>query len=467
MRAPLALFAAVLLTVPASSRAEADDTDGRPAFAKLRFEEDWSRFEPGAEPARPLDSLKRMKLTPDGTTWLGLGGELRERYEYAHNPLFGADPQDRHGVWLQRAVLQGDLHLGRQIRFFGQLSSALEEGRAGGSSPPDEDRLALQNAFLELGQPFAAGRRFALRAGRQELQLGSGRLVDVREGTGVRRSFDAGRVLLETPEWRVDGLFARPQRSKVGVFDDEPDDDQLLWGLYAVGEPTFLPFGKLDLYYLGFRDREAQYEQGTDEETRHSVGLRYAGAAGDWDFNWEGLYQFGRFGDGHIHAWTLASETGRSWPNARWRPRVFVGANVASGDRDPDDRDLGTFNPLFPRGNYFSEAAVLGPRNFFNLHPGITVEPLPGWTVTADANFFFRHSTSDGVYAPSGRLIRASSGSDARFVASAFSASSEYALTPNVAFTAIYTRVQPESFLRETGQHEPIDYVELTLTAKF
>ena len=27
-----------------------------------------------------------------------------------------------------------------------------------------------------------------------------------------------------------------------------------------------------------------------------------------------------------------------------------------------DDRDLGTFNPLFPRGNYFSELALLGPR---------------------------------------------------------------------------------------------------------
>ena len=42
-------------------------------------------------------------------------------------------------------------------------------------------------------------------------------------------------------------------------------------------------------------------------------------------------------------------------------------ADIASGDRDPDYADLQTFNPLFPRGSYFNESALIGPDNFVDL----------------------------------------------------------------------------------------------------
>lgn len=39
------------------------------------------------------------------------------------------------GVWLQRYSIFGDLHFSPSQRFFGQLTSALETGRAGGPGP--------------------------------------------------------------------------------------------------------------------------------------------------------------------------------------------------------------------------------------------------------------------------------------------------------------------------------------------
>ena len=47
-----------------------------------------------------LDRLKCLPLTADGRVWLSLGGEIRERYEYTHNPLWGDDPQDGDDVFL-------------------------------------------------------------------------------------------------------------------------------------------------------------------------------------------------------------------------------------------------------------------------------------------------------------------------------------------------------------------------------
>jgi hypothetical protein len=434
---------------------------------KLRFDDDHECFrDPENRDDLPAD-LKFIPLGADEQVFLSLGGEVRQRYEYTHDPLFGADPQDEAGVWLQRYTLHGDLNLGPHIRVFGQLSSALATGRAGGPSPVDENHLALQNAFVDLNLPLGPDADLILRGGRQELRFGSGRLVDVREGPNVRRTFDAARATVENPGWRVDVLAARPRHPRPGVFDDQANEDQALWGVYAVGRDGWLPFGAIDLYYLGYEDDAGTFAQGTARERRHSIGARFHGTGRGWDWNWEAIYQFGSFGDGNISAWTIASETGFTFEARPWRPRIALSANIASGDGDPADPDLGTFNPLFPRGNYFSQTAVLGPRNFFNMHPFVTAQPALDWSLTADVNFFWRLETQDGVYSPAGRLIRAPSGSNERFVGSAISLSSEVALAENLSFTTTYSHFFAGDFIRATGPSKDIDFVELTLQAKF
>jgi hypothetical protein len=110
--------------------------------------------------------------------------------------------------------------------------------------------------------------------------------------------------------------------------------------------------------------------------------------------------------------------------------------------------------------------AVLGPRNFFNFHPFVTVGPTEAWSLTADVNFFWRLDTDDGVYAPAGQLIRGPSGSTERYVGSAVSLTSEYTLLENLSVTAIYTHFFAGDFIRATGPSEGIDFLELTLQLK-
>ncbi len=38
-----------------------------------------------------------------------------------------------------------------------------------------------------------------------------------------------------------------------------------------------------------------------------------------------------------------------------WTPRLGLSIDVASGDRNPHDNKLETFNPLFPNGNYVAD----------------------------------------------------------------------------------------------------------------
>jgi Alginate export len=435
--------------------------------ARLRFEDDHGCFRDAENRDGFPGEIKWVPLDRDRQMFLSVGGEIRQRYEYTRDPLFGADVEDRSGVWLQRFALHGDLDFGPHFRVFGQLSSALERGSVRGPSPVDENELALQNAFVDVKVPLGPDADLALRGGRQELHFGSGRLVDVREGPNVRRTFDAVRATVELAGWRVDALAGRPRRPLPGVFDDEANDDQALWGVYAVGSDGQFALGGIELYYLGFEDDAGAFAQGIARERRHSIGARFYGEERGWDWNWETIYQFGSFGEGDIAAWTIASETGFTFERASWRPRIALSANIASGDGNPADADLGTFNALFPRGNYFSQAAVLGPRNFLNIHPFVTVRPTESWSLTADMNFFWRLDKQDGIYAPSGQLIRGPSGSGERFVGSALSLTSGFALADNLAFTAIYTHFFTGEFLRATGPSDDIDFFELTVQFKF
>jgi Alginate export len=179
------------------------------------------------------------------------------------------------------------------------------------------------------------------------------------------------------------------------------------------------------------------------------------------------MLQFGELGEADLCAWTLASETGYEWADAPLRPRVALSANVASGDRDPLDPDLETFNPLFPRGNYFSEAAILGPYNFYNAHVFLTLVPRAAWRVTLDHNMFWRLSTDDGVYGPSGRLIRAGLESRARFVANETSLTSSWSAGRHWSYDVKYTHFAPGRFLRETGPAKAVDFVQLTARFRF
>ena len=114
------------------------------------------------------------------------------------------------------------------------------------------------------------------------MSLGSGRLVDVRAGPNVPRSFNGGRAFATFPNgWRVDGLVARPTDIQPGIFDDEIDDSQALWGVYAAARLWALPTG-LDAYYLGYHNADATYQQGTAMETRHTLGLRVWGERAGW-----------------------------------------------------------------------------------------------------------------------------------------------------------------------------------------
>ena len=226
-------------------------------YELLRDEEDWS-FLADRSRSTDADVWDPMKFIPfrwPGASYVSLGGELRQQYERFANEEWGAEPQDDNGYWLQRYMFHADLRVGRRVRLFGQLKSGIEMGRVGGPRRPDEDRFDIHQAYAELNVwPASQTRSLRVRAGRQELNFGSSRLVSVREGPNVRQSFDALRVIVSRDAWRLDGFVSRPVITTAGALDDRRDDSRALWGVYAARSGRSAGRG-IDVYYLGYERR--------------------------------------------------------------------------------------------------------------------------------------------------------------------------------------------------------------------
>lgn len=468
-RATLVLIA--LLVAPVASLAIGAQPTTAPAstspspYRIVRHTEDWSFLRDPARSHSVFDPIKYIPLGRDDA-YLSIGGEARLVYEFFDNNAFGAGPQDDDGFLLQRYMLHADLHVTDAFRAFVDLKANPTAGREGGPRPPDRDDADLHQAFIDLSVRPTDDLRLTFRPGRQELFYGSARLIAHRNGPNVRQSFDALKLIARAEDWQIDGFFARPVLTDPESWDDDADDSRSLWSVYATR--TLKPInGGFDLYYIGFHNDAARFASGAGDETRHTLGTRLFGKQGALDWNWELMGQVGEFDDDRIRAWSIGTETGYTFAGAPTKPRVAIKANIISGDTDPDDNSLGTFNAMFPRGGYFGEIGVVGPANLINLHPQVDFQLRRDLTLTVDSVFFWRYSEDDGLYAASGALVRGAGADAGRYIGTQPSVILSYRPTDQLTFIGTYSVFFPGEVIDATGADETIHFVRFEAQIRF
>ncbi len=469
----LMILMVVSLATPPLSRGQSVPTAESPAPARvyhlLREDDDWSFLADPAERQEFWDPIKYIRMRPGRNDWfLSIGGEAREVWEQIGNDNWGQQPF-MNAYLNERYMLYFDVHYGKHVRSFVEFKSGLNSYRIGGPRPIDEKKLDFQAAFLEVGTGDARN-WIKVRAGRHELEYGSGRLIDVREGPNVRLSFDGFKVKAGVGSWQIDGFAVRPDLDKPGFFDNAPNHAIGFWGVYSVRPLTKTI--TLDAYYLGLDRKTASFNRGVGHEVRHTIGARLSRPIAEgnpgWDFDYEALWQFGSFGSANIRAWTVASETGYRFTTAPLKPRFSAKADVSSGD-DPRTNTLGTFNPLFPKGNYFGVLATAGPGpiNFIDVHPRAEATLPRGVTVSVDWIFQWRESLRDGVYSVPGFLIIPAGKSDARFVGHRPGAEVRWQLNQHLWFQADYGIFYAGKFVRESQPGRNLNYWALWAGYKF
>jgi hypothetical protein len=390
-------------------------------FKLLRYDEDYSFLKDSSKSL--YNRLKFLPLATDKTYYLSFGGEVRDEYGGKINEDWIKDQGYNYSV-LQRYSLHADVHAGPRLRFFVQLNSALESGSKYGPGPTDEDKLNVQNLFGEYKILKDPAHQLTFRLGRQEINYGSGRLISVRDGNTTRQYFTGAKLLYITPGFALDAFVLAADDVNFGAFDNHLHHQANLWGAYS--NIKLQETENLDLYYLGIRRDNSRFEEGMEREVRHTLAARYWKDGNGFTYNLEAAFQFGRFGNGNISAWTTAIELGYTFENVRFKPSVNLRNDYISGDKVAGDGKLQTFNPLYPKGGYFGFNPLIGPSNLIDIHPYLTLAMTNKLSMQADVVFNWRYSLQDGLYRPSGNFNTAGSVSVHRYIGTTYLVNADY-----------------------------------------
>ena len=423
-------------------------------FGPLVYDDE---FKDPASSTGVSNGLKNLPLDSSLGWYVNLGGSLRERFESLSNSAFGfrgpgGVPSEDY--ILHRLLLSGDFHFGPYVRTFIQFGDELEAGRLPGPQPTDIDRGDLPQGFVEINFPVSADATANVRVGRQEMMFGSNRLVDIREGPNIRQSFDGARAWATLGDARIEAFWTRPVFNKEGWFDDTSDKAQQFFGVYSTTSVAVIPGLSADAYVLGLDRSNAVLDAGVANERRYSLGTRLFGTAGSIDYNFEGIYQFGRFGDRPISAFALFYDTGYTIASAWGELRLAMKADVASGGNSRGTGTLGTFYPLFPKNNYFNEANIQTPMNYMDIYPYVQIQPRPYLAFMAGVDVLWRQNIHDSFYQPPGVPLVPGNANTRRFLGEALNLQAQWQVTPNLDVNASIVLFLADSFLRAAGGHD-------------
>ncbi|RWY55664.1 alginate export family protein [Mucilaginibacter gilvus] len=435
------------------------------SFKSLRFDENYTNLAKDTS----TNWYHRLKFSPvlqDKKTYFSFGGEVRYQYFYYKNPDWGSSPADNDGFVLTRYLGHVDFHAGKHFRTFVQLQSSLANGQVEDPSPVDNNPLDLHQAFADLSFPINTNNSLILRLGRQELSYGSQRLVAVREAPNNRQSFDGAKVMFGSKKVKLDVFYSHYVQAKPNIFDDTFNGNVKFWGGYAVINKVPV-LQNIDVYYFGITKKTASFDDGKGREQRHSIGTRIWKNSPTWQYDLEGLYQFGKLGSSTIAAWTASANISYTFDKVALKPLIGLKTEAISGDKNYNDGKLNTFNPLFPRGSYFGLAALIGPSNLLDAHPYIQISLSKKLTLSEDYDMFWRMSRNDGLYAVNSKLLYSGKNTSSKQIGRQLGTALDYNANKFLSFKQELTWFSAGDYLKESGPGKDIIMVGSTITLKF
>jgi len=431
-----AILAAALLSAAATQAAEP------PPLKLVRSDEDYGYLKSSPR-LTGLDPLRHIALNSDA--YLSLGGEARLRLDTIDAPRFGVGEAQADSFALARMLVSADLHLNSTVRVYGELGLHHDLGKREAPAITDRDGLDAQVLFFDLKPDV----HWRLRLGRQELNFSqTQRFVSVREGPNIRQSFDGARLTYVATGLKIDAFYTHPIAIEPGAFNDSHSPSQSFWGFYAattVGKGV-----SLDVYNLNLDRDRVRFGAATGDERRRSVGARLAGKSGAIDYEVEGMVQRGHFAGQDIRAWGGSAGAGYTFA-APWTPRLSVRRDVGSGDDDPADGKLETFNPLFPKGAYFSEAGLIAWSNLSAWRIALAAAPTKTVSVEVSHTDRRRQAAHDAIYLQPLAALTGGGASTAKAVSEDWQADLGWQVTRNVKLSLEAVHAEVGAAVRAAG----------------
>jgi Alginate export len=350
-----------------------------------------------------LDFTKRIHC---GDNWMfSVGGEERIRY----NSEVDSRLTGRNNTYeLYRGQVYGDLWFRDLFRVYVEFIDARSYNQDLPPLATDINKDDFLNLFVDVKVATIDDHPVYVRGGRQEVYLGSQRIVSQTNWPNTHRNFDGVRGFYRGDKLDVDAFWTRPVIVDPSRFDSE-NDKATFAGLWTTYRP--MKNQAIDLYYLYF-DNATPLAATSPPGGRggfdvNTFGTRYAGDYKLllWDF--EGMYQFGHHTNQETSAGAVATGLGIHAADLPMNPQLWVYNDWASGSHNPGHGDFGTFNQLFPNGHsYFGWTDLVGRMNIEDLNFQAWFFPTKWITVGAQYHILRLDAAKDALYSAASTVER-------------------------------------------------------------
>ena len=323
---------------------------------------------------------------------LDLGGQIRERSQLDAKAFApDASAADFHEL---RTRLYAAFEPADRIEAFVQIQDSRRFGAGSGTLAPPTNTIDLHQAYFKVNGLFGAP--LALKVGRQEIAYGNQRLIGSVGWHPRGRTFDGGVLAYETETASVD-LFAARLANRYPVPSGGEGSENLLgvYSSWSVAEAQTLEA-------FAILDNDTQNVNGENQLTRFTPGVTLKGSVSQVSYTLEGAYQTGTMQGASIGASLLSATADYAFGGSS-APTLGAGYTRLSGDADPTDDELGTFNTLFATNHkfygymdYFLSIPAHAPQGLQDLHLNTSVS----LSESVGVNAKFHHFTQTA--APSG-----------------------------------------------------------------
>jgi len=352
-------------------------------------------FVPGVARAEsPGWTLQDALHLPEG---FSLSGSVRLRYETLDGQFRPTYPDTDEAL-----LIRSDLELSYKngpVKVSAEMmdSRAYWEGNVSSVSTNEVNTFELIQAYaaLDLGEVLGKDSDLALTGGRFTMDMGSRRLISRSTFSNSPNSFTGGKLDVKTGDGASISLFytlpqIRLPSDKASILDndtkwDREDGAFRFWGGF-LNKPDVTGKMGIELYLYGLDERD-QPDIATKNRHLITPGARLyrKPAPGTFDFELEGVYQFGDIRTGtsptapqvDVSSWFLHAESGRTF-KAPWQPRLSLVFDAVSGDK-AGSSSYNRFDTLFGDRRFeFGPTSLYGLLGRANiLSPGVRIQAKP------------------------------------------------------------------------------------------
>jgi hypothetical protein len=464
-----ATLSLAVMTAPALTPAVARADEAKPAYplalngdaavkdgySLSRWAEDWTSKANSEKRDDPLDRLKYIPLDDDGDVYITLSGELRLRVNHTTNPNLREAEAQRQDI--NRIVGGADLHVGKHLRFYGEIAHGGIAGENIGTPTTSlRNDLVVQQAFVE-GMAEVGGVDLGLRYGRQEFVDGPNLLTSQRDNNTIRYTLNGWRFYARGSKLRFGAFDFRPTEYGNGGLGDDQHDTARRFSGATVGMvlPKTILGSKSTLAFDTFlwrRENDVGAWGGrVGPATRYYLGGWLRGDVGRVNLDWSVNRQWGHYIDQDISAWQAFIAQTYRLGESKTAPRVGVHFDYASGGGGYGDGKLRNAYAPFGNNIYFSYQLFLTPSNLVSVSPNISFTPFKNARLTAEYEMAWRDTASDAVYRANGQPFAGTQNVAARKIANLTRLQLAWSIAPRIQFTGRYEHLKAGPSLTEAG----------------